>query len=60
MTIGYECWEKGICVPARGATARGGVRYQYLNMREGGESSGDRGEIGVLEVSGGGTGTLGE
>ena len=23
MTIGYECWEKGICVGARGATARG-------------------------------------
>ena len=42
MTIGYECWEKGICVPARGATARGGVRDRDLNMWEGGESSGDR------------------
>ena len=42
MTIRYECWEKGICVPARGATTRGGVRYRYLNMREGGECSGDR------------------
>ena len=42
MTIRYECWEKGICVPARGATMRGGVRYRYLNMREGGECSGDR------------------
>ena len=41
MTIGYECWEKGICVPTRGATARGGIRDQDLNMWEGGESSGD-------------------
>ena len=41
MTIGYEFWEKGICVPTRGATARGGVRDQDLNMWEGGESSGD-------------------
>ena len=35
MTIRYECWEKGICVPARDATTRGGVRYRYLNVREG-------------------------
>ena len=41
MTIRYECWEKGICVPARGATTRGGVRYRHLNMREGGECGGD-------------------
>ena len=41
MTIGYEFWEKGICVPTRGATARGGVRDEDLNMWEGGESSGD-------------------
>ena len=38
----YECWKKGICVPARGATTRSGVRYRYRNMREGGECSGDR------------------
>ena len=31
----------GICVQTRGATARGGVRDQDLNMWEGGESSGD-------------------
>ena len=42
MTFRYERWEKGICVPARGATTRGGVRYRHLNMREGGECSGDR------------------
>ena len=24
MTFRYERWEKGICVPARGATTRGG------------------------------------
>ena len=38
----YECWKKGICVPARGATTRSGVRYRYRNMREVGECSGDR------------------
>ena len=41
MTIGNKCWEKGICVPTRGATARGGVRDADLNMWEGGESGGD-------------------
>ena len=41
MTIWYEFWEKGICVPTRGATARGGVRDEDLNMWEGGESNGD-------------------
>ena len=41
MTIWYEFWEKGICVPTRGAAARGGVRDEDLNMWEGGESSGD-------------------
>ena len=51
MTAWYEFWEKGICVPAGGATTRSGVRYRYRNMREGGERSGDR-------VGGGGGGRI--
>ena len=52
MTVGYECWKKGIRVPSRGATTRsGGVRYRYLNMRERGKCSGDR-------VGGGGVGRI--
>ena len=46
-----ECWKKGIRVPSRGATTRRGVRYQYLNIRERGECSGDR-------VGGGGVGRI--
>ena len=42
MIFMYECWKKGICVPARSATTRSGVRYRYRNMREVGECSGDR------------------
>ena len=42
MNIWNKCGEKGICVPTRGATARGGVRDADLNMWERGECSGDR------------------
>ena len=51
MTIGYEFWEKGICVPTRGATARGGVRDADLNMWEGGKSGGDH--VGDRSAGGG-------
>ena len=51
MTVGYECWKKGIRVPSRGATTRSGVRYQYFNMRERGECSGNG-------VGGGGVGRV--
>ena len=51
MTVGYECWKKGIRVPSRGATTRSGVRYQYFNMRERGERSGNG-------VGGGGVGRV--
>ena len=51
MTVGYECWKKGIRVPSRGATTRSGVRYRYFNMRERGECSGNRvGDGGVGRV----------
>ena len=46
MAAWYEFWEKGVCVPAGGATTRSGVRYRYRNVREGGERSGDRVEGG--------------
>ena len=51
ITVGYECWKKGIRVPSRGATTRSGVRYRYFNMRERGECSGNR-------VGGGGVGRI--
>ena len=58
MTIWYEFWEKGICVPTRGAAARGWGQGRGVGKEE--KVVVTMWEIGVLEVSGGGTGTLGE
>ena len=60
MIFMYECWKKGICVPARSATTRSGVRYRYRNMGKLGNVVVTGWKVGAVEGSGGGTGTPGE